>query len=427
MKPSHYKSLSTLLEQDELALYDKLISSIYHGVVEETPWQSFLPLLQQMMDVKVVSLVLRPPADNNEGLILNYLRPDDELSLENAALDLQSSEREAQNANGAEQNTGITLQLAPPNDWPSLAYKEQFFALDPFVNLKEGQVVTLAELMPESELVNSDYYLNYLKTAGVFHILGGDTRSTDGTLAKIRLSRGPDEVAFDAAHRAVLEAILPHIQRAILIHANLNRIESERNLFAGAMDKLSVGTILLDEHADVLSANAVARQLFEQKDGIHLTGTKLAFHSRDDSATLQAIIQEALEAQQNDLLGMVKACRLPRPSGRPDLGVVVRPVPTSAWSEGQSSPTIALFISDPEQEFSASQQALSELFNLTKAESALALLLTRGLTLAEASQQLFISQHTARAQLKSIFAKTGVTRQAELIRLMVKSVADLAQ
>lgn len=410
MKSSHYISLSELLEHDELALYDKLVSSIYHGVLEDTPWQSFLPLLQKMMDVKVVSLVLRPPADNNEGLILNYLRPDDELSLKQDTLD-----------------SDITLQLAPPNDWPSLAYKEQFFALDPFVNLKEGQVVSLAELMPEAELINSDYYLNYLKTAGVFHILGGDTRSSDGTLARIRLSRGPDEAAFDSSHHAVLEAVLPHIQRAILIHANLNRIESERNLFAGAMDKLSVGTILLDEDANVLSANAVAKQLFKQKDGIHLVDTKLAFYSRDDSAALQTIIQEALDTQQNDLLGMVKACRLPRPSGRPDLGVVVRPVPTSAWSEGQSSPTIALFISDPEQEFSTSQQALSELFNLTKAESALALLLTRGLTLAEASEQLFISQHTARAQLKSIFAKTGVTRQAELIRLMVKSVADLAQ
>lgn len=418
MTLSQYSKLSALLEQTDLALYDQLISSIYHGVVEDTPWQSFLPLLQQFMDVKVVSLVLRPPAADNEGLILNYLRPDADTSLE-----LDSNN----NSNNRSINKDITLQLAPPNDWPSLAYKEQFFALDPFVNLQEGQVVTLDELVPESELVGSDYYVNYLKTAGVFHILGGDTRSSDGTLARVRLSRGPDEKAFDNAHRLVLEAILPHLQRAILIHANLNRIESERNLFAGAMDKLSVGTILLDEHANVLSVNTVAKQLFEQKDGINLVDSKLLFHSRDDSSVLQSIIKEALDAQQDNQLGMVKACRLPRPSGRPDLGVVVRPVPTSTWSEGQSSPTIALFISDPEQEFSTSQQALAELFNLTKAESALALLLTRGLTLAEASEQLFISQHTARAQLKSIFAKTGVTRQAELIRLIVKSVADLAQ
>jgi len=44
---------------------------------------------------------------------------------------------------------------------------------------------------------------------------------------------------------------------------------------------------------------------------------------------------------------------------------------------------------------------------------------------AEAAEELSVSPHTARAQLKSIFSKTGVGRQAELVRLIVKSVANL--
>ena len=55
-----------------------------------------------------------------------------------------------------------------------------------------------------------------------------------------------------------------------------------------------------------------------------------------------------------------------------------------------------------------------------------ALVSARGLSLADVSGTLGISQHTARAQLKSIFAKTGVSRQAELVRLVLKSVAALA-
>ena len=53
------------------------------------------------------------------------------------------------------------------------------------------------------------------------------------------------------------------------------------------------------------------------------------------------------------------------------------------------------------------------------------ILLARGLSLAEVSEAQSISQHTARAQLKSIFAKTGVSRQAELVRLILKSVASM--
>ena len=74
---------------------------------------------------------------------------------------------------------------------------------------------------------------------------------------------------------------------------------------------------------------------------------------------------------------------------------------------------------------SLKRQILGELFDLTPAEANLATLLARGLSLAQVSSAQTISQHTARAQLKSIFAKTGVSRQAELVRLVLKSVASL--
>jgi DNA-binding CsgD family transcriptional regulator len=100
-------------------------------------------------------------------------------------------------------------------------------------------------------------------------------------------------------------------------------------------------------------------------------------------------------------------------------------VPVSGRGEGQSSPCVAVFISDPDLRESASRQALGDLFGLTPAEANLAILLARGLSLAEASGAQNISLHTARAQLKAIFAKTGVSRQAELVRLVLKSVASL--
>jgi DNA-binding CsgD family transcriptional regulator len=86
---------------------------------------------------------------------------------------------------------------------------------------------------------------------------------------------------------------------------------------------------------------------------------------------------------------------------------------------------VAIFVSDPDLRESASQQILGELFGLTPAEANLAILLARGLSLREASATQHISLHTSRAQLKSVFAKTGVSRQAELVRLVLKSVASL--
>jgi DNA-binding CsgD family transcriptional regulator len=87
---------------------------------------------------------------------------------------------------------------------------------------------------------------------------------------------------------------------------------------------------------------------------------------------------------------------------------------------------VVTFVSNPGQQSEASEQLLTQLFGLTRAEAALATQLSRGLPLQEAADALHISLHTARTQLKAIFAKTGVSRQAELIRLLVKSVASLA-
>lgn len=68
---------------------------------------------------------------------------------------------------------------------------------------------------------------------------------------------------------------------------------------------------------------------------------------------------------------------------------------------------------------------MRKLFDLTPAETSLAILLTNGLTLEEAAEELGISKNTARAHLRSIFSKTGVTRQATLVRILLGSVVPL--
>ena len=62
---------------------------------------------------------------------------------------------------------------------------------------------------------------------------------------------------------------------------------------------------------------------------------------------------------------------------------------------------------------------------MTPAETALSLQLTNGLSLEEAAEELNIRRNTARAHLRSIFSKTGVRRQTELVRLFLNSVAAL--
>lgn len=380
--------------------YNQLIGLVYEGALEARPWQSALPALREAMDAQVASLVLRPPTDNDQGVILNCIRPE----------------------KGGEVTSPI---LADSSDWEVSAYREQFFSLDPFINLPLDKVVALEDILPDTELTSSDYYQHYLKPINLFRILGVDTAEPGGMIARLRISRRESEDGFKRSERELLEFVTPHLRRAIEIYARLNRMTAERDVYAGAVDQLSVASIILDEQGKLLTTNAVGRALLDQGAGLSLRDGRLMIEGREFNKELQSALEAIIKAQQNGETSVVRALRVPRPGVRSDLGLVIKPVPLSEWSEGQSSPSAAVFISDPDLKESTSRQVLGELFELTPAEANLATLLARGLSLAQVSEAQHISQHTARAQLKSIFAKMGVSRQAELVRLVLKSVASL--
>ena len=295
--------------------YDDLLGLIYEGPLEDRPWQSALPQLRKMLDAQVASLVVRPPSDEDQGAILNSVRPEP----------------------GDTDDT-----LADPNAWQAASYQEEFFSLDPFVNLPLDKVVALEDVLSDTELEESDYYRHYLQPVGLFHILGVDTAEPGGMLARLRFSRRSDEPRFNAEERRLLEHIAPHLRRAIQIYATISRRTSERDIYAGAVSQLAVASIILDEQARVLSANPVAQVLLEQGDGLSLKGQWLHIEGRDINKELQQAVANIIRAQHQGEPSVVRALRVPRSSGRSDLGLVVRPVPVSKWSEGQSSPSAAM-------------------------------------------------------------------------------------
>ncbi|MGH8422219.1 MAG: helix-turn-helix transcriptional regulator, partial [Pseudomonas fluorescens] len=287
------------------------------------------------------------------------------------------------------------------------------------------QVVTLAEFVSNDDWQHSEFYKNFLEPVDVFHILGADINTCDGAQCRIRISRGRDDKAFGNEEKALLTHFIPHLERSIKIHMQLNRIEAERNLYAGAVNQLAVGTIILDEAGKVLQTNQVADRLIQEKDGIKLVNDGLQVGTARDTQEFRRLVKQSLLSQKSSNPSVVEALRVQRPSGRADLGIIVRSVPLSDWSEGKQCPTVVIFISDPEQQSTAPQEIVRALFDFTPAETQLAMLLANGLTLDEASEELGISRNTSRAHLRSTFSKTGVTRQTMLVRLILRSVATL--
>ncbi|HYL91424.1 MAG TPA: hypothetical protein VEU32_21925 [Burkholderiales bacterium] len=64
------------------------------------------------------------------------------------------------------------------------------------------------------------------------------------------------------------------------------------------------------------------------------------------------------------------------------------------------------------------EDMLGALFRLSRAEARLAIGLLKGLSAAECAEQSGVGVATIRSQLHSIFSKTGVRRQAQLVALL---------
>ena len=368
--------------------YDRLLGALYQGSLESPPWQGALQLLRDQLRSAHVTLMLRPPSSESTGVMIN---------------------------------TGAITQQGVES------YETHFFALDPFVRLSEGQVVTAEELIGKQWL-QSTVYQEYLKPLDVRHLLGADIYTKDGIECRLRITRGHDAAPFSEADKSLVKRLLPHLKRSIQIHAQLDFLECERALFAGAVNRLLLGMVSFDQNGAIIETNPEARRILGEKDGIWLAGNNLCLDNSQESRDLQRLLRQALSgASINDEgPGMVEAMAVTRPSGRAKLGVLVKAVPMGQFSESKQRPAVVVFLRDPESNAAQpSQELVRRLFGLTRMEAQLALLLTEGLTLDEAAEKMNVRRNTARTHLRSIFCKTGVTRQTMLVRLLLNSVISL--
>lgn len=369
------------------AKFDRLLASVYQGPMEDEPWQGFLSELSQIMQAVSVTLVLNPPSEQGRG-VLRVVGGSTVEGLEN--------------------------------------YQERLFAMDPFLSLKPGEVKSLMELVSVDDWLRSELYLMCMKPCGLYDTLGVDIRVPGEMNAGLRVARSESAPVFDQRDRDLIHALMPHLERALRLHVRLNIIESERDLYAGAVESLSLATIILDENGRLLSCNKMAKNLVSREPEVKIEDGYLILGDQATTKKLQGLINRILDHRDKNEAAVVEAMRVHRDGDFADLGVIVRPVPLTEWSEGQSVPTVAIFISDPEYGAEAPVNIIIQLFGFTPTEAQLSLLLADGLSLDEASEALGMSRNTARTHLRSIFSKTGVSRQTLLVRLILKSVAQLA-
>lgn len=372
--------------QEQLSL---LIGQIYQGAFEDIAWKQSLELLRELLDARFVTLSI---------VAKSALRQE------------------------------ATINAGPIDFDQFLTYETEYQKHRPNVETRLGQVYTINDWLT---LNRSEFgkFNELLEIGGINHYMGAWVCSLENIDCFVRVMRARDSDPFVKEEAHLISLLAPHFARSLELRSRMTQSEMVNQIYADAMDRLAVGGLVLDENGKIIVMNSIASDLLGRRDGLSMVnGTVRATSTHDDRA-LQALIRAALNAEAVAAEGgerlHAQALSITRPSGARDLGLVVNGIRlgnkiSDRWRSG-----VTIFIRDPESAVRADPAILKQLFGFTQAESALATQLSKGESLEEAAAELNIRYNTARAHLRSMFAKTGVTRQAELVRILVNGVAPL--
>jgi DNA-binding CsgD family transcriptional regulator len=187
------------------------------------------------------------------------------------------------------------------------------------------------------------------------------------------------------------------------------------------LDLLSVAIMLVDAEGGVLFANRYAEELLGAGDGLFLEQGCLAAVQADETVRLRDLIAGAATRRGAATRPQTGALQISRPQHGSPLSLVA--IPLAGANRDAAQAKVALFCHDPTRACTPPIALLEQLYGLTPCEARLARHLLCGEDLRQAAQELSVSLNTARSHLKHVFQKTGATRQADLLHLLIMSVA----
>ncbi|MEO5758653.1 MAG: hypothetical protein ABIQ51_17530 [Mesorhizobium sp.] len=305
-------------------------------------------------------------------------------------------------------------------------YQRDFATLDPapraFMALPAGTAMPTYRLLPEETRKPGVFFNEFFRPLGLEECLGGTLASTKGGFAMVGLQRPRDRKAFDDDDIARLEALMPHLARALQLRRGFLELEGAGGAMSEISNRLAAGVVALNEYGRSLFVNAAARKMARAGDGLSIgRGGRLFAANRAANNRLAEL--------ENDVRagGAGGVARAPRAAGKPPYGIMVAPFFLDDGVDGsRSRPRGVMFIiHDPLLKAQSDARTIGALFGLPKGAAQLVAAIAANEDLQAYADRTGISMNTVRYHLKTAYSRTGVRRQSDLVRLVTTALRDL--
>ncbi|MGM9482382.1 helix-turn-helix transcriptional regulator [Roseateles sp. NT4] len=373
------------LTDTPLASFDLLLGLLYEAVLAPEGFQAFIETWCDAFDLKAAQLIIRNESSQEAKVLWTH------------GFDLRWLESYA--------------LVYAPEDLLAMQMREAPIASFYASNLD----IPHPERFPQTR-----FYKEWIVPQGVAYAAGGTILREGPWLTQVFLQRSPSQPPFSRGEIDVFNRLVPHMQRAFQMRQRFTDMQLGQNLLASSLDVLAMPTLLFDEFGRLAHSNRSADTLLASRQALWVEHGHLVTRDAEATRSLNLELTKVLRASQGQGSVLNGVVSLPR-RGRTPLVLMLAPLRLK--DEARMQGAALLFVFDPEATPSITADTVRQLFGLSKREAELAAALCSGLTLDDLAAERGTSINTVRSQLKSVFNKTGTSRQADLVSLLLASPA----
>lgn len=309
------------------------------------------------------------------------------------------------------------------------SYQSDYAILDPLFEpiraAPPGVVETRSMLIDEQDYYSSQFYREWAKPQGLGDCILVKVLQTEEGLTWWGAHRHEVAPRYQERDIGILAGLAPDLCRAVKICAAFKMLDLRINALEVSIDALASSVYLADRNHRVTYMNSSAERQIKASRGVRIERGRLTFIDR----AARAAFEEALSKMMTVSGGAGAA---PRSFAVPDgtkLGLVATVLPLGGGGREclcrPAEAVAAIFVQDPLVGVTLPSEAFAKLYGLTDCERRVLLCLASAQCIKEIAVALGVCEPTVKTHLSHIFAKTGSSKQGELLQLFTSYAPPL--
>ena len=305
-------------------------------------------------------------------------------------------------------------------------YLEHYYAIDESVpRLRQqlpSRVVHITDLYTAEELQTSPTYNEMLPRLNAQDSLNVRLDESDSSHIVWDIADPVTPGGWASSQLALIKGLLPHIRQFVRVRQALAKAEAQGVSATGLLDTQRIGVLYLDRRGRIVEANDRARAILRRGDGVSDQGGELRARASADQARLARLVAQALPSAGVAVSGSML---LRRSAVVPPFVVHVKPVVVRQPDFGAQRVAALVLITEPGRQSRIDPALVAAALELSPAESQVAVGLAEGKSVREMAEATGVQEKSIHYHLHHIYQKRGLSRQADLVRLVL-SLVELA-